>query len=190
MHPLILAFAILSGSAVAPPAPSDITGAVSPLLPNLCRPLEGEADVLRCAGLVGTDVFLKGPEEARAVALARPDIFLEPPPGGARLGRSVSWRLLGDRPVAAILRYRVPPGADPAPDVLVIVKPARGGEPGCAVGAIEEAGDPAGTAADRAAAFADRRVPLFRCGRDEPVLDGLWSAEGRARTAAWLGAAK
>ncbi len=185
MNMLILAFGVLSAGSAPLPA-SDITGAVSPLLPSLCRPLDegsGRDGVLRCAGLVGTDVFLRGPEEAREVALARPEGFL-PPPGGGRLGRSVAWRLLGDRPAAAVLRYRFSEGAA---DVLLVLKPARDGEAGCPVGAVEDAGGPSGSAAERAAALADRRAPLFRCGRDRPVLEGPWSAAGRARMDAWLG---
>lgn len=185
MSPLILAFAVLS-SASAPPPLSDITGAASPLLPSLCRPLDGDSEadgVLRCAGLVGTDVFLRGPEEAREVALAQPDGFLAPPPGGARLGRSVAWRLLGTRPVAAVLRYRFQDSSD----ILLVLKPAREGKAGCPVGAVEDTVGPTRPAAERAAALADRRAPLFRCGSDRPVLGGIWSAAGRARMDAWLG---
>ena len=187
MNPLIPAFAVLSAAGGAPPPASDITGAVSPLLPSLCRPLDagsGDGGVLRCAGLVGTDVFLRGPDEAREVALARPDGFLAPPPGGAHLGRSVTWRLLGDRPVAAVLRYRFPEGGA---DILLVLKPAGEGKAGCPVGAVEDAGGPSGSGAERAAALADRRAPLFRFGRDRPVLDGPFSPPLQARAEAWLG---
>jgi hypothetical protein len=190
MHPLLLVLAVLSAPAAPPPA-SETTAAVSPLLPSLCRPVDasvGGAGVLRCAGLVGTDVFLRGTEDARELALARPEGFLPAPPDGGRLGRSVVWRILGDRPVAALLRYRFPNAAGGAADVLLALKPARGNEPGCLVGAVEDTGGPSGSAPDRAAAFADRRAPLFRCGRDRPELDGLWSAAGRARMLAWFGA--
>ncbi|RIY00019.1 hypothetical protein D3218_12010 [Aureimonas flava] len=189
MHPLLLVLAVLSAPAAPPTPPAEITGAVSPLLPRLCRPMEPPADggdVLRCAGLVGADVFLRGPEAARQVALLRPEGFLPAPPDGARLGQSVAWRLLGDRPIAAVLRYRFPEAAEAPADVIVVLKPARDGAPGCVVGAVEEGAGPSATAPERAAALADRRAPLFRCGRDRPTLDGPWSPAGRARIGVWF----
>ncbi len=164
MHAMLLILAVLSGApAPAEPDPG-ITAAVSPLLPSLCRPGEGGEGVLRCAGLVGTDVFLRGDEAAREPSLGAPNGFLAPPPGGARLGRSVTWRILGDKPIAGILRYRFADGWE----VLVVLKPGREGAPGCPVGIVENGEAPSGSGPDRAAALADRRA-LFRCGSDRPV---------------------
>lgn len=191
MHPLLLVLAVLSSGTAEQPPPSEMTGAVSPLLPSLCRPMTdgaGADEVLRCAGLVGTDVFVRGGATDRQVALGQPVDFTPPPPDGARLGQSVSWRLLGDKPVAAVLRYRFPDAANAPHDVLLVLKPPAEGGRGCPVGAVEDVADPAGTASDRAAALADRRAPLFRCGKDRPRLEGAWSPGGRARIETWLGA--
>ncbi|MBB3936490.1 hypothetical protein [Aureimonas phyllosphaerae] len=190
MHPLLLVLGVLSGQPAAPP-PSQITGAVSPLIAGLCRPFgEGQGDgaVLRCSGLVGTDVFLRGDEASREVALGRPDAFLPPPPEGGRLGRSVTWRLLGDRPFAAVLRYRFPDAASSTPDLLVVLKAPSDDEAPCLVGAAQDVAGPTGSGLERAVAFADRRAPLFRCGRDTPALLGGVSDGARAILSAWFGA--
>lgn len=189
MHPLLLLLGVLSGQPAAAP-PSEITGAVSPLIPSLCQPLEGgagEGAPLRCSGLVGTDVFLRGPETAREVALARPVDFLPPPPAGGRLGRSITWRLAGDRPFAAVLRYRFPDAAAAAPDLLVVVKVPTDEGRGCVAGAAQDVSGPTGSGLERAIAFADRRAPLFRCGRDTPALAGSVSGAARLILSAWFG---
>lgn len=185
----LLVIGVLSGQPAAAP-PSAITGAVSPLIPSLCQPIEGgagEEAPLRCSGLVGTDVFLRGPETAREVAFAKPDHFLPPAPDGGRLGRSVTWRLEGARPFAAVLRYRFPDAVAAAPDLLVVVKVPTDGSPGCVAGAAQDVSGPTGSGLERAIAFADRRAPLFRCGRDEPVLAGAVSEPARAILSAWFG---
>lgn len=187
MHPLFLLLGVLSAQGSPPPA-SPVTGAVSPLIPSLCRAMDaGSGAILRCAGLVGSDVFLRGPETVREVALVAPENFLPPPPPGLRLGRSVGWRLSGDRPVAAVLRYRSTGDAGARADVLVVLKPPQGAQPGCVVGAVEETVGPSEPAPERAAAFADRRAPLFRCGTNRPVFEGPWSPSGRAALRSWLG---
>lgn len=179
MGPLLIFLAVLSAAGAPTPSTSELTGAASPLLPNLCEASDrSEGAILRCAALPGTDVFLRGPETAREIAIGQPKDFLPAAPDGARLGRSVAWRLLGARPVAAILRFRFDEGGD----VLVVLKPVREGQEGCVVGAVEGAG---GADAERAASLADREAPLFRCGRHAPILEGPWSRDGRARMMSW-----
>ncbi|MBB3999992.1 hypothetical protein [Aureimonas pseudogalii] len=164
-----------------------LSGAASPLLPHFCvaDPLPGDASVLRCSGLVGTDVFLAGSEDDRRVALGAPAGFPSPLPKAARLSRTLDWRLLGERPVAALLRYGfAAEGADPAMQWIVVLKPGTPERPGCVVALVDgEAGAAARTTATR---VADEEAAGFRCGVDRPGLVGRAGDATRRLGTLWL----
>ncbi|WP_182086133.1 hypothetical protein [Aureimonas sp. ME7] len=162
--------------------PPDISSAASPLLPKLCvdEPNAGRG-VLRCAGLVGTDVFLGG-ADARAVALGTP-VFQADPPGRSVLGRSVTWRILEGRPIAGIVGYELPEGSEGGTRYLVVIKPGRDARPGCVVGVLRQI---PGDGLEAAASYADRRAVSFRCGTDAPSLMGSASSQAGQALAAWV----
>jgi len=171
------------GSAVSAP----VSGAASPLLPHLCiaSPIPGDASVLRCSGLVGTDVYLAGREDDRRVALGAPTGFPAALPRPARLSRTLDWRLLGDRPMAALLRYAfAADGAEPAMQWIVVLKPGTRERPGCVVALVDGEGDSAATAT--ATHVADDGTAGFRCGVDRPSLVGRAGDATRRLGTSWL----
>ena len=83
------------------------------------------------------------------------------------LGPRIEWRLHGDRPVAAIVRYHVdtgtlgPDGRTTTTSRLAVVTIGREGAPGCLVGWIDRGATPdLNTAARR---LADTRAPSMDC---------------------------
>ena len=171
------------GSSVSAP----VSGAASPLLPHLCiaAPIPGDASVLRCSGLVGTDVYLAGGDDDRRVALGAPAGFASPLPRPARLSRTLDWRLLGDRPMAALVRYVfVADGADPAMQWIVVLKPGTPERPGCVVALVD--GEADATARATALHVADEEAAGFRCGVDRPGLVGRAGDATRRLGTPWL----
>ncbi|WP_062210462.1 hypothetical protein [Aureimonas sp. AU12] len=182
----VLAAAPDAGS--QPVAPAGIAAAASPLLPRYCVPAPTPSDpgVLRCAGLIGTDVYLAGDEANRRVALGAPAGFPPPLPAPAMLGRTLDWRILGARPIAGIFLYRLTSG-DEALRWLVVTKPGSMERPGCIVALFDGNAEP--EADVRAASFADARAPGFRCGIDRATIQGRAADTTRRLGAAWLQAA-
>ncbi|WP_156421455.1 hypothetical protein [Aureimonas sp. AU40] len=123
--------------------------------------------MLRCAALPGVDLFLKGPPERRSVSLGSPDGFIPPPPEPMALASTARWRMLGARPLAAILRYALPGAPDEV--LLVVVKAPSGEAPGCLVAILAGI---AGSENAEADALADGRATAFRCGVDRPTFLG------------------
>lgn len=168
------------------PARAEPTGAATPVIESLCLRLalpRGEGEALRCAGLPGFDLYLKGEAAARRVALGRPEGFTPAPPEPMTLGSAARWRMLGPRPVAAILRFALPAAPDEV--LLAVVKAPGETSPGCLVAVLA---GPAGSASSEAAdALADREAAAFRCGVDRPTFSGKRASPAAQRAGlAWV----
>ncbi len=83
------------------------------------------------------------------------------------LASTARWRMLGARPLAAILRYALPGAPDEV--LLVVVKAPSGEAPGCLVAILAGI---AGSENAEADALADGRATAFRCGVDRPTFLG------------------
>lgn len=187
---LLVVLAVLgatSPSAQTSNGDAPLSGAASPLLPHLCvaAPMPGDASMLRCSGLVGTDVFLTGSEDDRRVALGSPAGFPPSLPRRARLSRTLDWRLLGDRPVAGLLRYGfAADGAEPAMQWIVVQKAGTPERAGCVVALVD--GEADAEARATALRVADEQAAGFRCGVDRPGLVGRAGDATRRLGASWL----
>ncbi len=168
------------------PARAEPTGAATPVIESLCLRLalpSGEGEGLRCAGLPGFDLYLKGEATARRVALGRPEGFTPAPPEPMTLGATARWRMLGPRPVAAILRFALPAAPDEV--LLAVVKAPGEASPGCLVAVFAGPAGPASS--DVADALADREAAAFRCGVDRPSFSGQRASPAAQRAGlAWV----
>lgn len=178
MHWLLVPLlAMTAAGGQAPPARDSITTAATPLFLNRCEALSEAA--WRCAGLPGTDVFVSEEEKGRwRVAVGVPEgrspTFRLP----HMLGRTMEWRIAGNRPLAGIVRYRFPrPSGSGTDDLLAVVKAGGVAGPGCLAAFVDVAANSA--AVELAREAADAVAPRFRCGVDTLEAVGRVSARTR-----------
>lgn len=178
MHWLLVPLlAMTAAGGQAPPARDSITTAATPLFLNRCEALSKAA--WRCAGLPGTDVFVSEEEKGRwRVAVGVPEgrspTFRLP----HMLGRTMEWRISGNRPLAGIVRYRFPrPSGSGTDDLLAVVKAGGVAGAGCLAAFVDVAANSA--AVELAREAADAVAPRFRCGVDTLEAVGRVSARTR-----------
>ncbi|WP_062012532.1 hypothetical protein [Aureimonas sp. AU4] len=160
----------------APPradAQPRLAGAASPISPGLCERIADEA--WRCVGLAGVDVRVFGPEARRTLSLGGDRPAFAPLPLPGRFATMIDWQANGEgRPVAATVRWRA---AEGSAELLLVLRPAADGSPGC-LSAVAGPDADAGELAARS----------FRCGRDRPILAGTIPPTLRAALEGWLSA--
>lgn len=166
--------------AAEPPALPDMTTAATPLFLNQCeKHKEASVNSYRCAGLVGTDVFVRETAGHYAVAIGTPTGAFRSFEAAHQLGQTMEWRIDGSRPVAGIVRYRFPAAeTGPAVDVLAIIKAGTRIAGGCIVAFVDTSANAA--ASELARRTADERADAFECGRDTPGPAGRVSERVRS----------
>ncbi|MBB3950470.1 hypothetical protein [Aureimonas jatrophae] len=150
-----------------------LAGAASPISPGLCERTADEA--WRCSGLAGVDVRLFGPETRRTLSLGDVRSAFPPLPMPGRFATTIDWHVGSDsQPLAAAVRWRA---AEGSAELLLVLRPAAEGAPGCVSAVAGPDADPIALA-----------MRHFRCERDRPVLAGTIPPPLRTALDGWLAA--